>query len=329
MRTPILSSLLLAAVGVFPVLVACGGREVSLGTNKTQLSQVDPHTVGGNVPSCGGGDAHPNVCCEAGAGKAGTCGVYLGAPFQPCDTGWTTYPDPRSCCALDDPQNCVAPPPTPPPPPPGVCGYACEPGWYPIQNGCCQSTSNGDGVCYGWASGGHDGGTAPDAGIDDGGLPALDGGHCHPFSVDGGISCSTSQVINDHCYVIGCGPAFGNGGCGCMTDTMDSPASVAPPNVCDPVAFEHAWTSVCHFPTASPPPPPPSPEPPPCDYACPAGWQHPIGTPDVCCRDVGGQIECFSQATGPSQGGSGGGDGGTTTTDADVPPSVDAGMAPD
>ena len=269
MRTfTLTSSLLLAAVGLFPVLVACGGREVSLGTNKAQLSQVDPHTVGGNVPSCGAGDAHPNVCCEAGAGKAGTCGVYLGAPFQPCDTGWTTYPDPRSCCALDDPQNCVAPPPTPPPPPPGVCGYACEPGWYPIQNGCCQSTSNGDGVCYGWASGGSDGGT-PDGGVvvGDGGIepPAFDAG-CAP-SIDGGPSCD-------------------------------------------------------------PTPPPPLPQPP-CDFACPSGWQHPTGTPDVCCRDVGGQIECFSQATGPSQGGGTSPDGGTTSTDADVPPSIDAGMAPD
>lgn len=269
MRTfKLTSSFLLAAVGVFPVLVACGGREVSLGTNKAQLSQVDPGSVGGNVPSCGAGDAHPNVCCEAGAGKAGTCGVYLGAPFQPCDSGWTTYPDPRSCCALDDPQNCVAPPPTPPPPPPGVCGYACEPGWYPIQNGCCQSTSNGDGVCYGWASGGSDGG-APDGGVvvGDGGIepPSIDAG-CAP-SIDGGPSCD-------------------------------------------------------------PTPPEPLPQPT-CDFACPSGWQHPTGTPDVCCRDVGGQIECFSQATGPSQGGSSGGDGGTTTTDADVPPSADAGMAPD
>ncbi len=329
MRTLKLSSkLFLAAAGILPVLVACGGREVSLGTNKAQLSQIDPKTVGGNVPSCGAGDAHPNVCCDAGAGKAGTCGVFLGAPFQPCDSGWTTYPDPRSCCALDDPQNCGAPPPTPPPPPPGTCGYACEPGWYPIQNGCCQSTSQGDGVCYGWASGGSDGGT-PDGGTFDASPPLIDGSVCAPWDFDGGPYCGDVQTIGGHCYSIVCGDF----GCSCDVDHIVTVnGTPAPANVCaDPATFAAQWSAACHFPTVAPPPPPPPPQTPPCDYACPAGWQRAVGTADVCCRDIpGGEIECFSQSTGPSQGGGGGiEDGGTTTTDANVPPSADAGMAPD
>jgi hypothetical protein len=257
MRTiRLLPSFLLVAAGALPVLVACGGREVSLGTNHSQLSLVDPSTVSGTVPSCGTGDAHPNVCCQASAGQAAQCGVYIGAPFQPCDSGWTAYPDPRSCCTLDDPSNCGAPPPSPPPLPPGVCGYACEPGWYPIQNGCCQDTGNGQGVCYGWASAG-------DGGIFDDGGPTT--------CVDAGFDDS------------------GNGTPGCDPTPQPPTADAGD-----------------------------QPGQPPCTYACPAGWQRAVGAADVCCRDLGGgEIECFSQATGPQGGGSSGGDGGVDPTPAD------------
>jgi len=264
MRTlGLLPKVIFGVATLVPLAVACGGQ-VSLGTNRTQLSLVDPKVVSGNAGACSAGEAHPNVCCDVGQGKDGTCGIYVGAPFQPCDNGWTTYPDPRTCCSLENPNDCA---PTPPNPPPtvGTCTYPCEPGWYPIQNGCCQSTGNGNGVCYGWAS---DGGY-PDAGIDDGGV--FDGG-AFDAEVDAGTVDS-----------------------GCTT-TIDGGGS------CDPQ------------------PPQPTPV---CNLDCPNGWQHPQGAPDICCRDTGGVIECFSQASGPSNGGSGGSGGGST--DAGVP-TVDAGV---
>lgn len=314
------SCLLAAAVGIVPVLVACGGQ-VSLGTNRSQLSQVDPGAVGGQVPACATGAAHPNVCCVAEAGKAAQCGTYPGAPFQPCDSGWTTYPDPRSCCSLDNPASCAPPPPDPPPAPPGTCGYLCEPGWYAIQGGCCRATGNGEGECYSWASNGSDGGT-PDAGTFDGGTadaepPVIDGSVCAPWNFDGGPECGDVQTINGHCYAIVCG-SFG---CSCDVDHFVTVnGAPAPSNVCsDPATFSAQWTATCHFPSAPPPEPP---SPPPCNATCPSGWQAPQGAPDLCCRDVpGGGIECFSQATGPTSppsGPDGGIDGG---------PAPDAGFA--
>jgi hypothetical protein len=316
----------LAACAFVPLAVACGGQ-VSLGTNRTALSLVDPKLVSGSVPACNAGAAHPNVCCDVGEGKDGTCGVYPEAPFQRCDTGWIAYPDPRSCCDLDDPSKCSAPPSTPPSSG-GSCTYACEPGWYPIPNGCCKSTSSSSGECYGWAT---DGGT-PDAGIVDANVwydadVAL---ACGPYNLDGGITCSTAAVINNHCYQIGCGPAF-NGGCSCSVDDHPTTNQPSPSNVCDQTAFEQAWTSVCNFPAVPAFPDSGAPvvdsgtgavEPVTCTIACPSGWQVPSGEPDLCCRDVGGDIQCFSQATGPQGGGSSGGaDGG--------PVEVDGGGLPD
>src|SRR5258706_744794 len=91
-----ISIALLAAVGT-----ACSGQILSLGSNQSQLTQIDPNAVTGTVPACGAGMAHPNVCCHAALGSPSTCGVYADAPFHACDEGWKTYPDPRSCCDLN------------------------------------------------------------------------------------------------------------------------------------------------------------------------------------------------------------------------------------
>jgi hypothetical protein len=113
------------------LLVACSGKVIPGQDGTLQavaLSEIDKPVV-----SCGGGYAHPNVCCEAGAGKESSCGVYPGAPFEACASGHSTYPDPRSCCPLDGSGDCIAPPPSPSPPPPVTgCSYACAAGGYPL-----------------------------------------------------------------------------------------------------------------------------------------------------------------------------------------------------
>ena len=181
-----LSTSVIFLAGFVPIVVACGGREVSLGSNQSALSSVDPATVAGNVTACGAGEAHPNVCCHAGPNTPSQCGTYNGEPFHPCDDGWKTYPDPRSCCDLGDPTKCAAPPPSPPPPP-GSCGYLCPPGWYPIGGGgCCRTTDDGGGgECYAPANS-TDGGT----GFADGGPTSIDGGACAPPDSGSDAGCS-------------------------------------------------------------------------------------------------------------------------------------------
>ena len=147
-------------------LVACAGKDLSLGSNTTQAQPVSASAVSGTVTACPVGLAHPNVCCAAAPGVAASCQDYPTAPFTACPSGLATYPDPRSCCPLDGTGGCV----TPPPPPPldagggpdagggggGGCGNLCPPGWY-VPPGpdaspdpatyCCQATSSGDTLC--------------------------------------------------------------------------------------------------------------------------------------------------------------------------------------
>jgi hypothetical protein len=56
----------------------------------------------GPVVACGGGRAHPNVCCRGGA-----CRAQPDAPFAACAAGTLTFPDRRRCCALGTPADCV------------------------------------------------------------------------------------------------------------------------------------------------------------------------------------------------------------------------------
>lgn len=159
-----------------PVLVlsACSGK-VSLGGNGTTMQAVSTSDVNGAVGTCPSGSAHPNVCCTATAGAASTCGNYPGAPFQACETGYQTYPDPRSCCDLAGTKDCAAASAA------GfggntgstgsdaggpvnmsggsngsACVYACPVGYYPDATGapgvCCTSTGANVESCMASAS---------------------------------------------------------------------------------------------------------------------------------------------------------------------------------
>jgi len=130
------------------LLVACAGKVIGGGPAQ-QLSAVSVSEINKPVVACGGGFAHPNVCCEASPGKAASCGVFVGAPFQTCDSSYTTYPDPRSCCPLDGSGDCIAPPPSPPPISPPICAYACPAGQYELaaSPGTCCFNEGSTTVC--------------------------------------------------------------------------------------------------------------------------------------------------------------------------------------
>jgi hypothetical protein len=94
-----------------------------------QTQAVPIPAIVGNVDLCPTGSAHPNVCCESGPDQATSCTETPGNPFVPCSSKALTFPDPRTCCALDDASQCSpgdggAAPAT-------GCSYLCPPGGFP------------------------------------------------------------------------------------------------------------------------------------------------------------------------------------------------------
>jgi hypothetical protein len=69
---------------------------------------VDPTFLQGAVPACASGYAHPNVCCHGGPEVATVCLESADDPFRPCVCDTLTFPDPRTCCSLDDGGDCTA-----------------------------------------------------------------------------------------------------------------------------------------------------------------------------------------------------------------------------
>jgi hypothetical protein len=159
-RLPFFRSAAFALAPLLALAIACGGKVESLG--KTDMQLMASTDVSGSVIPCPTGAAHRNACCQGGPNTAAACGVYPQAPFHACDPDWMTYPDPATCCDLNDPSHCAAPPSVSPPTPTGHCVYACPPGYYPAgpispRTGSCCSTptsppQNPRG-CFGWAPG--------------------------------------------------------------------------------------------------------------------------------------------------------------------------------
>ncbi len=99
--------------------------------------------VGGAVPACSSGYAHASVCCQAGPSQPTICTECPAAPFGVCDQDSLTFPDPGSCCSLDDggcSETSGAITPLVDTPfeggvlvgvPGGDCYYPCGPGGYP------------------------------------------------------------------------------------------------------------------------------------------------------------------------------------------------------
>jgi hypothetical protein len=308
-----------AAFGiVIPLLGACGGHVVSLGTNGSQLRSVDPSTVKGSAAACPAGYAHPNVCCESSQGAAPQCGAYEQHPFQACESGWTTYPNPLTCCSLKNDQDCIDTPTDAgaPVPPSYGCGYVCPPGWYPDPNAppptpesgscCTKDPKTGQEECEGWAS------ASPGVPVmvngTGGGDPS--GPPCEVGIVDAGVAPSPSPPAP-----IDAGPAPDSGVVDASDDVTAPPppppfdGGTCPPVVVDagpPEGYDGGITSLCG--------------------ECPPGWNADPSAPDLCCQiDPSGIEECFSQATGPI-----GGPLPPPATDAGVPTpvTIDAGVAP-
>ncbi|MEO6574388.1 MAG: hypothetical protein ABIP89_11145 [Polyangiaceae bacterium] len=306
-----LKALVLSAFVVSPILVACGGKTVSIGNNQADLVKVDPTTFSAAITSCPTGFAHPNICCDGGKDTPSICGAYFDAPFRPCDAGWSTYPNANECCSLDDPSKCVAPTSS------GgggggigggngggtSCNWACPPGWWPegaTQNetppcdpsanggdcsnvgggtnsnsgSCCQLLSSGGTICQGWAV---DIGTPDCTGPVPQPYPDFDAGPAPDAGTyDGGPPPPPLDAGfggGEDAGVYGCdGGTYGGGG------TVQS-------------------------------------------CACPDGFTSASPAGDVCCRGMSdGSTECFSVANGgPSSGGGNGSGGGS------VPPSIGGG----
>jgi hypothetical protein len=292
-----------------PVSVACNGR-VSLGNTGDTLQAVSGGTasVAQAPSSCPAGWAHPNICCNATAGKDPSCGAWEENPFRACESGMATYPDPLSCCSLSDPKTCSDNPPSsgpvPPPPPVWGCGYVCPPGWYSSGPGaCCEVTSTGPGVCNATAGvNGSGASSTPSCGIAYPGNPGSgsgSGGGGGPVEVDAGVAGDASLATD-----------------GGVPDPID--ASAPPPIEdasvgCPPVdagtgypGYDGGPASLCG--------------------ACPPGWTPDSVQPEVCCEELSdGTRLCFSQAVGsvtPGIGGSGsGGSTGNNGGGVSTPPS--------
>jgi len=91
------------------VLFGCGGHSPPDATANSQAPVEEVVEISTNqvVPWCGAGAAHPNVCCEPAAYESPKCVERPGEPFRPCDPGWLTFPDTRTCCSLDGGTTCT------------------------------------------------------------------------------------------------------------------------------------------------------------------------------------------------------------------------------
>ncbi|WP_394835211.1 hypothetical protein LVJ94_52805 [Pendulispora rubella] len=87
-------------------LLGCSDPTVSIG-NDTGPVPVDPSTVSVSASPCPGGYEHATICCTGDNGQnAPACMRYVGTPFHPCAAGWSTYPNEKVCCSLDNPSDC-------------------------------------------------------------------------------------------------------------------------------------------------------------------------------------------------------------------------------
>jgi hypothetical protein len=121
-----LATLASVLAGAATYATACDSSAVSLGNALTFVA-TDVISVGVGVCS-EARYAHPNVCCQATTSPA-TCGTYPMSPFAPCPASYALYPDPRTCCSLDDPDPslCIAAL-SASSSSASTCGYACAPG---------------------------------------------------------------------------------------------------------------------------------------------------------------------------------------------------------
>lgn len=124
-RVAPMSALLLAsAAGLAGHSLGCGGAvRTAAVADAGIVAAVDAGTAAvadagivavappptGAVLACPEGYAHANICCAPAPFASTDCLEAQAQPFQPCETGWITIPDPQRCCALNAPGLCVSP----------------------------------------------------------------------------------------------------------------------------------------------------------------------------------------------------------------------------
>ncbi len=114
---------------------------------------VVPLPVEGTVPLCRPGYVHPSVCCEPAPYQSPECVQNSGTPFRPCGR-WLTFPDPQTCCSLEDSTKCIAPAQTTASGSTVQCELPCGPGGFlpddPVENpdgGWANCADNATGFC--------------------------------------------------------------------------------------------------------------------------------------------------------------------------------------
>jgi hypothetical protein len=127
-------------------------------------SPIDVSTLRGVVPMCPSGHAHANVCCVSGPRQPTVCLERLASPFQSCDQGSMTFPDPRTCCPINGVGACIEADEPSDASAVGTCSFPCAPVAYspeelpsdsPVPLSALQSCSNPDSgdtclsCCYG------------------------------------------------------------------------------------------------------------------------------------------------------------------------------------
>jgi hypothetical protein len=295
-----------------PVLAACGGKAISLGTsdkmNSVASSVLDKVTAG-NAISCPSGWVHPNICCSDDS--AASCGSWASNPLRACSAGDTTYPDLLQCCSLSDPNpsHCTSAPPdagtVASPPPAFGCGFACPPGWWtqgagitpggPESAACCtldgtntvcvaQSATetvslSPPSTCTAPVTG------AVDASVTDGGpAPSSDGGVVGP--TDAAVPDDASFEDGGYPSEDGGAPYDDGGPFEDARDPDDDGGSVVctgPDDDAGYPGYDGGAASLC--------------------APCPAGWTVSNSQPEVCCTTLpNGVGECFSQGTGSAYG---------------------------
>jgi hypothetical protein len=290
------------------LLVACGGKTISIGGNEPATQSVVPSAVTVATGECNDGYQHANICCTGGDpnatgdnSTAPTCQSWPDDPFHPCDSGWTTYPNAAECCSLDNPADCstcdssstaeaCATPPTSVfiDAGPGVdagtgipadnCETRCPPGYTGISpydsKGCCRYNTDGTNECFGESL------SSATTNYSDASVPPIllpDGGVYDAGADDAGVVTPDSGCYPPDCQI-------------------DAGASTAP------VA---------------------------CEFNCPDGWFVADAIEGVCCNNSkSGGEECFAAVFPDDNGGSGGTDVPPSTGTTTPTPIVDASAAP-
>jgi hypothetical protein len=295
-RIPSLHAVLLAG-SIGALLVACGGKATTGkdGSGTDKLQSIDPSNVSGAVGACPAGYQHPNICCSGGPGAASTCGAYVNHPFRACDQGWSTHPNPLSCCSLTD-GTCIDAPsgandlPAPPP----SCGLVCPPGWWPASSGGSSGSSGGStGSNPGYPD------DPPPVPVDAGVRTGDDDVPPSPGANTGSGGGPTGGYTSDACC-----QTQPSGSVMCFGVASAGSVPPSPPTASDCAVGYDVDAGVeidagCN--TTTPDPYPPSPTPPPCASACPEGWFSDPAMPEACCRaNPYGARECFINGAPPS-----------------------------